>query len=118
MESVGQTLAVAFSGADLVRAIWLGLIASLFCNERNTPLAIACITFAIDRIWPFAAMGLSGHSVQSVSAAVAYAIRSIPSDFFVLAVRFFGIYGLIMLGYVFRLRIHGRRHVTKPAKVS
>lgn len=117
MVDLGYLFSLAFSGADLWRAVWIGLIASLFCTGGRTPLKLLIAAAVVDAAWPYADMLLSGFSARDVSIAMGYAIRSTPDLVLVIAVRLAGIYALISGGYWLRLKLHGHKPQTKAVKV-
>lgn len=108
MDSVSQLLLSAFSGSDLARALWIALVASLFCSKTMPPLQMTAIVFGIDRIWPFFDMGLAGYGAGEIAAAVAHNIGSLPFDAAMLLVRLVGLFMLVSVGYQVRLAIHGK----------
>ena len=106
MDDFGFVLSVAFSGADLTRALWLGLVGSLFCTKQFGPARMAILLLLIDRVWPFVGMGLAGYEMPQISQSVAYAVQSIPRDLTIHFVRFVGLFALAGIGYQLRIAIH------------
>ena len=99
---------VAFSGSDLTRALWLGLVGSLFCTPSFQPFRATLLIFLIDRAWPYVAMGFAGYDMAEIAASLVYAVHSLPRDAVYLLVRFSGLLALCAVGYHLRLAIHGR----------
>ncbi|WOI54605.1 hypothetical protein [Parvularcula sp. LCG005] len=118
MQDLTYYLTLAFSGSDLPRALWLGLIGSLFCTTRNPPWRIFLIVFLIDRIWPFLGMAFSGYGAGEIGAAVSHTIRSVPSDMMTLLIRGLGLFLLILTGYMLRLIVHGQKNKPKSGKLN
>ncbi|WP_370337228.1 hypothetical protein [Parvularcula marina] len=106
MEDLTFVLSVAFSGADLNRALWLALVGSLFCTKNFQPLRMTAIIFLIDRIWPYAGMALAGYDMPEIAASVAYAVETFPRDATIYLLRFGGLFVLCASGYHLRLLIH------------
>lgn len=106
MDDFGFVLAVAFSGADLTRALWLGLVGSLFCSPKFHPLKATILIFLVDRSWPYIGMALSGFSMSDIAISLAYAIDSLPRDATIHLTRFVGLYALCASGYWIRLTLH------------
>ncbi|ADM09838.1 hypothetical protein PB2503_08924 [Parvularcula bermudensis HTCC2503] len=106
MLDVPHALSIAFSGADLSRALWIGLIASLLCSRRFLPLKMAVLAFMVDRSWPYLTMALSGYSMDQIAPYLAYRIKMLPEDGIILGIRAAGLFGLIATGYVLRVQLH------------
>ena len=97
---------VAFSGADLSRALWLGTIASLLCTEKFGPFRMTFLMFLIDRAWPFADMAFAGYGMKEIAASVAYAVESLPQDMTYHVFRFGGLYAICSFTYTLRVMLH------------
>ncbi|MGV6821228.1 MAG: hypothetical protein ACWA5T_12120 [Parvularcula sp.] len=116
MDNLGYILSVAFSGADLTRAIWLAVIGSLIASKYLPPVKATFLLLIIDRVWPFLTMGLNGHDVRAVSAAVGNAIATIPQDALTILIRGLVLYLVVLGGYQMRLRLHGKQAVLATDK--
>lgn len=106
MPDLLHVLSLAFSGADLTRALWLGLLTSLLCRPSFEPIAATVPLFLLDRLWPYAGMVLSGYDLEAVAASATYQFATLPQDSLMLAVRFAGLFTLVGLGYGFRRALH------------
>lgn len=106
MEDFGFILHVAFSGADLSRALWLGLVGSLFCTRKFQPLRMTVLLFLIDRVWPFLGMAFAGYAMSDIALSVRYAFETLPRDATFLVIRFGGLFALCTSGYHLRMAIH------------
>ncbi|MEM9235062.1 MAG: hypothetical protein AAGA69_12590 [Pseudomonadota bacterium] len=106
MEDFTFVLSVAFSGTDLTRALWIGLVGSLFVTKKFQPTRMALLLFVIDRAWPFAGMALSGYDMPAIAASLAYAFEMLPRDATFYVIRFGGLFALCSFGYHLRMAIH------------
>lgn len=70
MEEARYVLSLGFSGSDLVRAIILIAIGSLFVTSRFKPWKMVLFLFAIDQLWPYISMLLDGHSFRTLTLTV------------------------------------------------
>lgn len=118
VDELYYTLTLAFSGADAVRGIALGLAASLFCSSKWPPRRVAILVFLIDRAFPYIEMRLMGWGASEIAAAIAYAVRTMPEDLFLLLFRLGGIYALIAVGYAARRSLHRGFGDTPAQKAS
>ncbi len=118
MEDLNYAFSVAFSGSDLDRALWIGLVGSLLCSSRLPPLRVWLVGILIDRSWPFISMGFAGYGAGEVAAAFAHWFRSLPDDALPLLVRAGGIYFMVMGGYWARLSLHGVKPTLRPRKAT
>ena len=106
MDDIGFLLSVAFSGSDLSRALWLGLVGSLFCTSKFGPTHMSIALFVIDRMWPFVDMARVGYGMPEIAASLAYALDSLPRDATFHMIRFAGLYALCTGGYWLRVTLH------------
>jgi hypothetical protein len=106
---VGYVLALAFSGSDLTRALWFGLIGSLLCSAQMPPFKMALIVVLLDRAWPYLGMGFAGYGAQEIAASIAYGFRTLGSDALIVLIRAVGLYALVTCGYWLRLMLHGHK---------
>lgn len=118
MDELRYTFALAFSGADLPRAVVLAVGASLFCSSKISTSRMTVAVFLADRAWPFVHMGISGYGAPEIARALSYAAWSAPADFVAYLVRFCGLYALITIGYRLRVGLHriipGGSRLTAP----
>lgn len=106
MEDLIYIISIGFAGSDIVRALWIGLLASLLVSTRLPPWRMSVVAFMIDRIWPFYAMSLAGHDQEVVLAAVYGTFATAPQDLAYYAIRFLGLAGLVHVGYNLRRFLH------------
>ena len=106
MDDLFYIFSIGFAGSDVVRALWIGLLASLLVSRRVPPWRMTVIAFIIDRAWPFYAMGRAGHDQDAVMAAVYGTIAAMPQDLAYYSVRLLGLWGLIHVGYNLRRFLH------------
>lgn len=107
MQDLIYIFSLGFSGSDLVRALWIGLLASLLATRRFRPWKVGIFAFMVDRIWPFYAMSLHGYEQDVISAAMMATLMNVPNDMAYYLIRYIGILGLVYLGYNIRRFIHG-----------
>ena len=115
MEDLQYIFTLGFSGSDFWRALWIGLLASLFASRKFRPWKVCILAFMLDRIWPFYGMWYHGSDNDAIISAVFATIGNFPQDITYYIVRYLGILGLVYLGYNLRRFLHGyQAPVAKP----
>lgn len=108
MDELHNIFSLGFSGSDLWRALWIGLLASLLATRRFRPWKVGILAFFFDRAWPYYMMWTSGYEGDVISAAVVAAVQAIPLDIAYYMVRYLGILGLVYFGFNLRIFIHAK----------
>ncbi|MBB4657653.1 hypothetical protein [Parvularcula dongshanensis] len=117
MTDAESLFALAFTGSDAHRVLWLPLLASLFATTRVKPWMLALAVFAIDRAWPLLAM-IGAYEPGVIFSALRGGVTSLPSDIIWLALRFLAMFALVEIGWRLRLMLHGQRPVTTAASAA
>ena len=107
MQDLYYIFSLGFSGSDFVRALWIGLVASLLATRRFRPWKVVIIALTIDLIWPFYAMSLYGYETDVIVASIGTTLNNIPQDMAYYLIRYIGFLGLVYLGYNLRRFVHG-----------
>lgn len=106
MQELAYLFSIGFSGSDLTRALWIGLVASLFASKRLPAWKVTILAFIIDRIWPFIGMRIAGTEPDVIWNSVISTFLSAPDDAAYYLIRYLGFLGLIYLGYNVRRLVH------------
>lgn len=109
MQDLAYLFSIGFSGSDLVRALWLGLIASLFASRKLRAWKVTIFAFLIDQLWPFFAMRMAGAEMDIVWSSAAATVLSVPENAAYYVIRYLGFMGLIYAGYHIRRFLHHGR---------
>ncbi|GGD01973.1 hypothetical protein [Aquisalinus flavus] len=106
MQDLAYLFSIGFSGSDLTRALWIGLLFSLLASRRFPAWRVTIFAFVLDRVWPFLAMSFAGAGNDIVFDSVIATILRVPDDAAYYIIRYLGLMGLIYFGYHVRRFLH------------
>lgn len=108
MQDLSYLFSIGFSGSDVARALWIGLVASLIASRKLKPWRVTLVAFALDCIWPFIGMQLAGAAPMAIVQAAIAAILAIPQNAAYYAIRYLGFLAMVYGGFNLRLLLHAR----------
>lgn len=106
MDELRYLISLGFSGSDMVRAVILLVLGSLFVTRRFPPLRMTIILLLIDQAWPIiAAMNEDGGS-NAIQASIRWSAENWEDSLAGFMVRAAGFYIFVRGTFSLRRKLH------------